>query len=215
MKADNVTIIGGADGPTSVFLLGREHGGKRSLRQKMQEYIYDRKKNKAERHIRADGHSLEEVADYIRNLPGLTELDEAERSYQMEYREIRASFIMQYAPQLLGSYAQYPRLESKDAEGLKKFQEEIGRRQEAAENVPREVFDIDLRIWEKKEADFTMRLVLESRCRYIGMSANGSKKKMKQFKKLEKAIWRYYGVTQEDIDQKTDRYKEVVRELVR
>ena len=91
MKADNVTIIGGADGPTSVFLLGKEHGGKRSLRQKMQEYIYDRKKKKAERHIRADGHSLEEVADYIRNLPGLTELDEAGRSERLLSCSMRRS----------------------------------------------------------------------------------------------------------------------------
>lgn len=48
---------------------------------------------------------------------------------------------------------------------------------------------------------------------YIGRSASGSKKKMKKFKKWKKALWRYYGVTQEDIDKKISQYKDVVRAL--
>ena len=214
-KADNATIIGKADGPTSVFLVGKAHGGKRSLKQKWQAYICGRKKKAVERNIRAGGHSLEEVADYIGSVLGCGELDKTAKSYQLEYREMRASFIIQYAPELLGEYAQHPQLESQDAEGIQKLQEAVERRMQAAEKVPKEMFDIDLHIWEKKETDSYIRWTLESRYSYIGMSASGSKKKMKQFKKQEKEIWRYYGVTQEDIDKKTGRYRDVVRELAR
>lgn len=214
-RAESVTITNGADGPTSVFFLKNAHDGRRSFRQKWRKYVYDRKKKKIERSIRVGGHSMEEVADYVKNVLECTELDQAAKAYRTEYREMRASFLMQYAPELLGDHAEYPRLKSRDAEGLKQFQKEIERRQNAAEAVPAELFDIDLRILERKEADLTMQVRLESRYRYIGMSASGSKKKMKKFRKWEKAIWRYYGVTQEDIDQKTDRYREVVRALAR
>ena len=158
---------------------------------------------------------MEEVADYLKDVIGCKELDQTTEAYQKEYREMRASFIIQYAPELLGEYAKYPQLESRDAEGLQKFQEAMERRMQAAEKVSKEVFDIDLRILERKEADLTVRVTLESRYSYIGMSASGSKKKMKKFKKWEKALWRYYGVTQEDIDKKTSRYKDVVRALAR
>ena len=45
-KKNNVTLIGQSDGPTSIFLAGKAHGGKRSLKQKWQKYIYDRKKKR-------------------------------------------------------------------------------------------------------------------------------------------------------------------------
>ena len=213
-KAENITSIAHADGPTSVFLLGKVHGGKKTIKQKWQTYIYDRKKKRVERKIRAGGHSIEEVAEYLKDVMGCRELDQTTEAYQEEYREMRASFIIQYAPELLGDYASYPRLESRDAEGLQKFQEAIELRRQEAEKVPKEVFDIDLHILEREEADLTVRVSLESRYSYIGMSASGPKKQMKKFKKREKALWRYYGVTQEDIDHKTTRYHEVVRELV-
>ncbi len=215
-KADHVTILGGADGPTSIFLVGgKTRGGKRSFKQRWQKYLYDRKKKKIEKQIKPDGHSLKEVADYVGSVLGCGELDKTAKSYQIEYKEMRTSFIIQYAPELLGEYAEHPQLESPDAEGLQKFQEAMERRMQAAEKVPKEVFDIDLHIWEKKEADSYVRWILENRYQYIGMSASGPKKKMKQFKKWEKDIWRYYGVTQEDIDKKTDRYRELVRALAR
>ena len=158
---------------------------------------------------------MEEVADYMKDVMGCKELDQTTEAYQEEYREMRASFMIQYGPELLGDCAGYPQLESQDEEGFKKFQEAIERRRQKAESVSQEAFDIDLRILEREETDLTVRVSLECRYSYIGMSASGSKKKMKKFKKWEKEIWRYYGVTQEDIDHKTKRYNEVIRELAR
>lgn len=214
-KADHITILDGADGPTSVFFLEKPHDGRRSLKQKWEKYFCDRKKKRVERRIRPGDHSMEEVADYIRDVLGCTELAQTSQAYQEEYRAMRASYMMQYAPELLGDCAAYPRLESRDAEGIQKFQKEIERRQKAAENVPAELFDIDLHILEREDADLSMRWILEGRYRYIGLSAHGAKAGMKQLKKQEKDVWRYYGVTQNDIDQKTERYKELVRALAR
>ena len=76
---------------------------------------------------------MEEVAEYLKDVAGCKELDQTTEAYQEEYREMRASYIMQYAPELLGEYAKYPQLESQDAEGLPKFQKAIERRMQTAE----------------------------------------------------------------------------------
>ncbi|MDE7267603.1 MAG: TIGR03761 family integrating conjugative element protein, partial [Lachnospiraceae bacterium] len=124
------------------------------------------------------------------------------------------SYVMLYAPELLGALASYPELEGEDAKDIKKFMEQIELRRKAAENIPQELFDIDLHIFEKKEADIQMRFIMESKYGYIGASASGgSKWKMKKYRKIYRSIYQYYGVTQEDIDRKTSRYKEVIKSL--
>ena len=50
---------------------------------------------------------------------------------------------------------------------------------------------------------------------YIGGGASGSKKILKDFNKIFKDIYRYYGVTKEDITNKSKRYDMVVRTLAR
>jgi hypothetical protein len=56
-----------------------------------------------------------------------------------------------------------------------------------------------------------MRFTLEANYEYIGGSASGSK--LKKFKEIEQNIYRYYGVAQEDIDNKTPRYESLVKTL--
>jgi hypothetical protein len=91
--------------------------------------------------------------------------------------------------------------------------EQIELRQNAAENVPEESFDIDLHIFEKDDTDIQMQFTVERNYAYIGGGANGSKKKMKKYEKLYRDIYRYYGVSQEDIDHKTARYEDVIKTL--
>jgi hypothetical protein len=125
--------------------------------------------------------------------------------------EMRVSFLMQYAPELLGEYAALPELEDEDAQSVQRFMAQVDLRQKAAENVPREIFDINLHIFEKNEADLRIRFTLEADYEYIGGSASGSK--LKRFKEIERDIYKYYGVTQEDIDNQSPRYESLVKTL--
>jgi len=206
-----VSVIGGADGPTSVFLCGSSR--KISLKQRLQKYSFNIRKRWIEKHVKAGAHSESEVESYIQDFYGFTEIARGRGEYQEEYRQMRAAFIQQYAPQLMGEYASYPQLEGRDAGSIQKFMEELKLRQKAAENVPRELFDIDLHIFEKNEADIRMRLTIEWKYQYIGGSCSGSKFKMKKYKKIYRNVYRYYGVSQEDIDKKTKRYEELVKTL--
>lgn len=208
----NVSVIGGSDGPTSYFLIGGKQ--KKTVNQKIQKCIYDIRKDVIEKTIKATAHSIDEVGNYMKDVYGFVEINQKSEEFQTEYRQMRASYIMLYAPELLGDLASYPELAGEDAKDIKKFMEEIELRRKAAENIPLELFDIDLHIFEKKEADIQMRFIMESKYNYIGASASGgSKWKMKKYRKIYRSIYRYYGVTQEDIDKKTSRYKEVIKSL--
>ena len=62
---------------------------------------------------------------------------------QQEYREMRASFMMQYEPELLGEYAVMPRLKSESQEDIQAHLKQFMERQERAMEIPVSEFDID------------------------------------------------------------------------
>lgn len=162
--------------------------------------------------IKATAHSIDEVGNYLKNVYGFVEINKNSDEFQTEYKNMRASYIMMYAPELLGTLASYPELAGEDTKDMKKLMEQIELRQKAAENIPLELFDIDLHIFEKEEADFHMRFIMEYKYDYIGASTSGGSKFMvKKFRKIYRSIYRYYGVTQEDIDKKTRRYEKVIK----
>lgn len=213
--AKNISIIGGADGPTSIFLVGRQE---RTGKQKLRGYLYGLRKSWIEKHIKAQPHSMSELENYLKEVHGFTEVDRNTEEYQSEYMQMRASFIIQYAKELLGEYASPPELTSQDAEGVKKFMEQIELRLKAAENIPKEMFDIDLHIFgkNKNETETGMKIIVESKYQYIGGSFSSSNsREMRECEKIYRNIYRYYGVSKEDIEQKSRRYKELVKTLAR
>ena len=102
-RVSATTIIGGSDCPTSIFLVGNKRG-KLSLRQKFERACYKVRKKRAEKSIKADAHTMDDVCEYIVNELGYIEVDKSEVRYKEEYREMRASFLMQYKPELLEKF---------------------------------------------------------------------------------------------------------------
>ncbi len=62
-NAEAIAIIGGADGPTSIFTAG----GKRNLKVRIKNYLYKNKRKKIEKKIVANTHTLEEMLQYAEN----------------------------------------------------------------------------------------------------------------------------------------------------
>ena len=91
-----VSIIGKADGPTSVFIVGRSNS-KWTFKRNIHKFFYDVRKKRIVKSLKANPHSMEQVADYITEL-GFSEVDKSEPEYKTEYSQMRASFIMQYNP---------------------------------------------------------------------------------------------------------------------
>ncbi len=126
---------------------------------------------------------------------------------------MRASFVMMYRPDLLGELSELPELINHDEESIKAFLKKAEQRQKAAQAVSVNDFDIDVMIFEKNKKDFNSEITIEKTYGDISGSASGSKKSMKKYNADYKKIYRYYGVSQEDIDRHTKRYKKLINTL--
>ena len=207
----STAIIRGADGTTAVSVIKRN--SKLTLKQKIGKFKYKLKRTYVERTIKANSHTLDEVIDYIINVHGFAEIVNDE--VQQEYEEMRASFILQYAPELLGEYAQMPRLKSESKEDIQAHIKQFQVRQQKAMEIPVEEFDIDFHKFQIPCGDINdnMYITIEKRFAYIGGGASGNKKEMRKFQWIFKDVHRYYGVTSKDIETKSKRYEQVVRAL--
>lgn len=214
MKKGNKTYrINGEDGPTAVFIL--KNTKKRTLKQRFQKFKYNRRKKRVEKMITGESHhSMEEVLAFAVNECGLAELDRDSIEVREEYKQLRASFILQYKPELLGEYAKLPPLESEEPEAVMEHLEKGKEQFQYALAVPKELFDIDVHKYVKVYSNIneSLDVVIETKYGYIGGGAVGDKA-VKDFNEMMIRLHKYYGVTQEDINNRTERYKNLVRTL--
>ena len=208
-----MSVIGKSDGPTAVTVIKRN--SKLTWKQKLEKCKYNIKRAYVEHTIKAKSHSLDEVIDYIVNVHGFVELDNDKVRFERD--EMRASFIMQYAPELLGEYATMPRLKSESKEDIEEHIKQFQVRQQRAMEVPISEFDIDFHKFQISHEDINdnMYINIEKRFAYIGGGVSGDKKVMRRFHRIFKDVHRYYGVTAEDIKNKSKRYEQVIRALSR
>ena len=211
--ANAISIIDGADGPTSVFILKRN--SKLTLKQKIEKIKHKIKRTYVEKTLKPESHTIDEVIEYIVNVHGFIELDKDSDEVKEEYNQMRASCIMQHDPKLLGEYADIPPLKSESMEDVKAHLEQVQKRMQKALEIPNTEFAIDFHKFQKLFGDINdnIYIVIEKRFAYIGGGATGNKKVIKRFHHIYKDIYRYYGVTREDIRTKSERYKDVVRTL--
>lgn len=208
-----MTMIGKSDGATAVTVIKKNT--KLTLRQKLEKCKYIIKRAYVEHTMKAESHTLDEVIEYIVNVHGFVELDNDEVRFERD--ELRASFIMQYAPELLGEYSTMPRLKSESKEDIEEHIKQFQARRQRAMEIPIEKFDIDFHKFQISFGDINdnMYIIVEKRFAYIGGGVSGDKKQMRRFHRIFKDVHRYYGVTAEDIKNKTKRYEQVIRALTR
>lgn len=204
-------IIGKPDGPTAYFILSRNK--KLTLKQRFQRWRHKIKKAWVARHISANPHTMDEVCEWLQTKHHFSETPKETEEYKREYREMRAGFMLQYAPELLGEQKEVPELQGHSEEEIKQYMEAIEARKQLAHQVPTENFDIEFRLFKKQMGDSEFHVLIEKRYAYIGGGASGSTKTVRKFGKIFKDIYRYYGVTQEDIDSKSKRYEDLIRRL--
>jgi hypothetical protein len=109
--------IGKPDGPTAYFVIGGKNH-KPTLKQRFQKWRFNKKKARVAKKVKATPHALDEVCEYIKTTLGFEELSQESKVYQHEYREMRAGFLMQHAPELLGELAERPQLAGETEEDI-------------------------------------------------------------------------------------------------
>lgn len=213
-KGQNSYSIKSEDGATSVFIASKK---KLTLRQRWKQIQYNRKKKAIEKTISGENyHSMEEVIEYGIHEFGLIHVDKEDEDYLEEYRQLRASFMLRHQPELLGEYANIPKPNRDNPDEVMLFIEKCKEQVKRAMDIPKEQFDIDMHKLEKQYPDTnnSLYVIIEAKYGYIGGSAVGDET-VKELDKIMVSLYRYYGVTQEDIDNKTQRYKDLVSELCR
>ena len=206
-----VGIIGGADGPTSVFVAGRT--GKLPLKIGIKNHIYKWKSKKVQKSIVAGAHTLEEVVAYADEKYHLTEVTESQRKYVEQRKCLKESLVSRYKPELLGDLKEVKRPEIYTEDSVKELQRQFFARREMIDRIPDEKMPMDFHIYEISSGRARLEMEIDYRWDVFGISYSGSKKEMKQFKRIARDLYFYYGVSEEDIKNKTDRYHSLLATL--
>lgn len=184
---NQVSIINGEDGPTSVFIFGEAQ--KQSLKIRIRNAIYQSRRKRIEKRIAANPHTLAEVVQYAKDHYDLVEINPAATNWIERQKNLKASLIMQHKPELLGQRKDIPKPDFHNEESVKNFLNEI--------KIGEDLMEI--------EVDYTWNI--------FGISYSGNKSVIKRFKKIARDLYCYYGVSEEDIKNRTKRYSSLVTEL--
>lgn len=209
--ASAVSIIGGADGPTSVFLAGRT--GKRPLKIRIRNFLYKCKRKQIAKKIVPGAHSLEEVVSYAKNKYSAVEIDTTQHNYIEQRKSLKESLIITHKPDLLGDMKNVPKPTNYTEESLREFFNQLQSRSEMISQIPDEEMPMDFHIYEITFDDGRMEMEIDYKWDIFGISYSGNKKIMKELRKISCDLYLYYGVTEEDIDNNTKRYSSLLTTL--
>ena len=221
VKAAAGDSIFGADGPTSIYIKG-ETERKVSPRELEERALFKKKKEEIEKSITADPHTIDQVIQLIiekyhgKELPGNT------HTYRIQKEYLKESLITKYCPQLLEE-ANIPSLENirfskgMDPEEQKAVLEQMHIQQEIRHKkineIPDEKFPMDYHMFEIFYGEGRVQVDIEKHWGLLGCSFSGKEEEMPKLQEISKDIMLYYGVTEEDIKTKSERFSSLVLEL--
>lgn len=210
-RASAVSIIGGADGPTSVFLAGKT--GKRPLKIRIRNILYKCKRKQIAKKIVPGAHSLEKVVSYAKNKYSAVEIDTTQHNYIEQRKNLKESLIITHKPDLLSDMKDIPKPTDYTEESLREFFNQLQSRSEMISQIPDAEMPMDFHIYEITVDDGRMEMEIDCKWDIFGISYSGSKKVMKELRKISCDLYLYYGVTEEDIDNNTKRYSSLLTTL--
>ena len=206
-----VSIIGGADGPTSIFIAGRAQ--KRPLKVRIRSILYRFKRKRAEKKVVAGEHTLDELVQYAKNSYNLIETNSSERKYIEQQNNLKESLILQHKPEILGEMKDIPKPNIYNEKSIREYLCKIEARREMIAEMPDNVIPMNFHLYEIRIGDDSLEMNIDSIWNILAISYSGNKKVMKQFQKISKDLYIFYGVSENDIKKKTERYLSLVTAL--
>ena len=206
-----VSIIGGADGPTSIFIAGRAQ--KRPLKVRIRSILYRFKRKRAEKKVVAGEHTLDELVQYAKNSYNLIETNSSERKYIEQQNNLKESLILQHKPEILGEMKDIPKPNIYNEKSIREYLYKIEARREMIAEMPDNVIPMNFHLYEIRIGDDSLEMNIDYIWNIFAISYSGNKKVMKQFEKISKDLYIYYGVSEDDIKKKTERYLSLVTVL--
>lgn len=220
--AQSVTVIGGADGPTTLFLTGRQRDKNliRRIKYTYLNWINKRKRDKAKKKIFPGTHSLQEVIQYAIRKYEAIEVDSSFVKYHYDERKLQMLYalIQREKPELIGA-AKPPvppsKIDYKDEKQVRQWLQEIddwnNNCMQRVKQLPEDAFPISYHLLVIEiDENGVIEIELEDSHGIMGVSYCGDAQKCSQ---IMKDIYLYYGVTQEDIINETERYSSLLASL--
>lgn len=150
-NAISVSVIGGADGPTSIFVAGT--GEKRALKARIRDSIYRYKRKRAEKRIVAAPHSLAETVQYAKDKYGLTEAAATDSDYIEQMRCLKENLVLRQKPELLGSLGELPEPDLTDETAVQAFLDLLEARSRKIAQLPDDAVPMDFHLYKIKMGD--------------------------------------------------------------
>lgn len=213
---EKVSIIGGADGPTSTFIAGKTTHKKKGLLPKWKEKMYIKKKERLIKQIPIKPRSLEMVIRFIKKRYQAVEISKDDWGYIENYKDIKASYVMQFYPELIEN--PLPELREEDYEDEQKITEYVDSLQKQREQIamlPSEEVPIDFHMYHiQVENTGTIEVSIEKLRHSISISysCEGNEKELEA---IVRKIYCYYGVSKEDVEKRTERLQNLIAVLLR
>ena len=206
-----VSIRGGADGPTSIFIAGRAQ--KRPLKVRIRSILYRFKRKRAEKKVVAGEHTLDELVQYAKNSYNLIETNSSERKYIEQQNNLKESLILQHKPEILGEMKDIPKPNIYNEKSIREYLYKIEARREMIAEMPDNGIPMNFHLYEIRIGDDSLEMNIDYIWNIFAISYSGNKKVMKQFQKISKDLYIFYGVSEDDIKKKTERYLSLVTAL--
>lgn len=201
-------IIGESDGPKAVIWSGGTKKEKNPIKKLkswtvQKKYHYDWKR--AGKTVTAGTHTLEEVCTFLETRYDAKEVDKASEIYRERWKEYRASALIQYHPELLGESIEQFRPESfENQEDVLLWIKRIDAYKEKALEIPLDKYPIDFRLYKIDSLTVEdMYVEIEQLYDHLSLSYSGD---TKTGSRISREIYSYYGVSEDDIKNKTKRY---------
>lgn len=205
------SIIGGSDGPTSIFLVGNKQKEKNPitrLKNTLRMKRHQHRLKKAKRSIEPGTHTLDEIICYMKERYGMIEADDTYPCYEEYIRRMRFSLVQRERFDLLPAQPQLKDFHDKEA--VIKWHIELDeweKKSEAiVEKLPAEIMNMDYHLFVlDKGEEGSMQVEMEKNRGLIEMQYTG-----RGFAPIIKNIYVYYGVSEEDIMNRTERFQNLL-----
>ena len=204
------SIIGGADGPVSIFVAGKGDDFKMPLKDKIRNRIYRKRRKRAEKKIYSGAHTKEETIIYAKEKYGFYQLDPTERKYKIEKKSLKEGIIYRYRPELLGEFLHISSPDISNEKALQEYKKLLEERERRMETISDEDVPMDFQMYELKIGNGHLEMVLEFQWDLFAVSYGGDSRIMKKLKRIAQDLYLHYGVTEKDIKSRTERYMALV-----
>lgn len=204
-SSKGVSVIGGADGPTSVFVI--KQTAKKPLKLYIRNLIYKYRGKRAVKRIVPGAHTLSEMIAYATETYAAVELDENHKRYAMKRDCMKESLVVRFRPDLLGEWKDIPFVATENEEEMQYWIQQWQKRSEYIVSIPDDELSMDFHIYEIEIKGGRVELDVDYTWNEFQISYSGKKTKaLKKMKKIAQDLAMYYGVTEEDIQNRTERY---------